>query len=79
MVERVWIWITRGRVQLSSHNKCTHNFFHKCVTCKKLRGEFDDQRISDLLKERWFEAAPFTHSGVDMFGLFTIRKREVQT
>ena len=65
-------------MQLSSHNKCSHNFIHKCVTCKKLRGEFGDQRISDLLKERCCEAAPFTHYGVDMFGSFTIRKREVQ-
>ena len=45
------------------------------MACRKLRGKFGDQKISDLLKERYCEAAPFTHYGVDMFASFTIRDR----
>ena len=43
--------------------------------CRKLRGKFGDQKMSDLPKERC-QAAPFTHCGVDMFGPFIIRERE---
>ena len=41
---------------------------HKCVTSRKLRGKFGDQRMPDLPKERCFEAALFTQCGADMFG-----------
>ena len=44
------------------------------MTCRKLRGKFGDQKMTDLPKERCCEAAPVTHCGVDMFGPFTIRE-----
>ena len=48
----------------------------ECVICRKLRGKFGDQKMSDLPKERCREVAPFTHCGVDMFGPFIIRERK---
>ena len=56
-------------------NAVVRRIIHKCVTCRKLRGKFGDQKMSDLPKERCCEAAPFTHCGVDMFGPFIIRER----
>ena len=47
----------------------------ECVICRKLRGKFGDQKMSDLPKERCCEAAPFTHFGVEMFEPFIIRQR----
>ena len=57
-------------------NAVVRKIIHKCVICRKLRGKFGDQKMSDLPKERCCQAAPFTHCGVDMFGPFIIRERE---
>ena len=56
-------------------NAVVRKIIHKCVICRKLRGKFGDQKMSDLPKERCCEAAPFTHFGVDMFEPFIIRQR----
>ena len=62
------IWVLRA-------NAVVRRIIHKCVTCRKLRGKFGDQKISVLPKEKCCEAAPFTHYGVDMFEPFIIRQR----
>ena len=62
------IWVLRA-------NAFVRRIIHKCVTCRKLRGKFGDQKISVLPKEKCCEAAPFTHHGVDMFEPFIIRQR----
>ena len=46
---------------------------YKCVTCRRLRGKMGEQRMADLPEERCSEAAPFTYTGVDMFGPFVIK------
>ena len=56
-------------------NAVVRRIIHKCVTCRKLRGKFGDQKKSVLPKEKCCEAAPFTHYGVDMFEPFIIRQR----
>ena len=56
-------------------NAFVRKIIHKCVICRKLRGKFGDQKMSDLAKERCCEVAPFTHCGVDMFEPFIIRQR----
>ena len=50
------------------------NEIYKCVTCRRLRGKMGDQRMADLPEERCSEAAPFTYTGVDMFGPFVIKE-----
>ena len=39
------------------------------MTCRKLRGKFGDQKMTDLPKERCCEAAPVTHCGVDVWAI----------
>ena len=56
-------------------NAVVRRIIHKCVMCRKLRGKFGDQKMSDLPKERYCEATAFPHCGVDMFGPFIIRDR----
>ena len=41
-------------------NAVVRRIIHKCMTCRKLREKFGDQKTSDLLKG--------SHCGVDMFG-----------
>ena len=45
----------------------------KCVTCRKIRWKPSTQQMSDLPGDRIAESAPFTYSGVDVFGPFTIK------
>ena len=52
------------------------NVFHyvsKCVTCRKLRGRMQDQKMADLPSERVAPSPPFTYSGMDIFGHFIIK------
>ena len=45
----------------------------KCVRCKHLRGQFQQQKMADLPRGRMREEAPFTFCGVDMFGPFVVK------
>lgn len=46
----------------------------KCVTCKKLRGTFQEKRMSDLPEDRLEPAPPFTNCAVVYFGPFIIKE-----
>ena len=67
--------LTNNGIWVLGANEVVRNIIHKCVTCRKLCGKFDDQKMSDLSKGRCSEADLFTHRGVDMFGPFIIRER----
>ena len=45
-----------------------------CVTCRKLRGLTQVQKMVDLPKDRVEPSAPFTYCGVDYFGTWIIRE-----
>ena len=47
----------------------------KCITCRKLRGRTQDQKMADLPAERITPAPPFTYTGMDVFGPFYIKER----
>ncbi|XP_078352700.1 uncharacterized protein LOC144637505 [Oculina patagonica] len=54
-------WIINGSSTVGHH-------VSKCVTCKKLRGTPEQQKMSDLPPDRLEQAPPFTYSAVDYFG-----------
>ena len=60
-------WVTNGRSAVSSH-------ITKCVTCRKQRGKLHTQKMADLPQERITPAAPFTYTGMDVFGPFYIKE-----
>ena len=45
-----------------------------CVTCRRLRGYAQLQKMADLPEDRLESAPPFTYSGVDYFGPWYIRE-----
>jgi len=60
-------WVIGGS---SSVSRC----ISKCVTCRKLRGALQDQRMANLPEDRLEPAPPFTHCGVDYFGPWLIKE-----
>ena len=46
----------------------------RCVTCRKLRGTAQEQRMAELPYNRLEPAPPFTNCAVDYFGPFAIRE-----
>lgn len=47
---------------------------HRCITCRKLRGKPQEQRMADLPNDRLEESPPFSYSAVDYFGPFTVKE-----
>ncbi|XP_039307877.1 uncharacterized protein LOC120358265 [Solenopsis invicta] len=59
-------WIIGGRVPVKA-------FILKCVTCARFRQERAQQLMGQLPKERVTPARPFTHTGIDYAGPFTVK------
>ena len=55
-------------------NAAVRSMISKCVTCRKLRGPVSEQKMADLPPERCSTSPPFTYTGVDLFGPFTIKQ-----
>ncbi|XP_051816280.1 uncharacterized protein LOC127537608 [Acanthochromis polyacanthus] len=56
---------------------CSHavsSCIYKCVKCRKFRRCTEDQKMSDLPRERMETTPPFTYCGVDCFGPFYIKE-----
>ena len=64
-------WITGGKRLVSS-------IIFKCVSCRKLRGRLECQRMADLPADRLEQAPPFTYVGVDVFGPWSIVTRRTR-
>lgn len=52
----------------------------KCVTCRKLRGNLQEQKMANLPVDRISPAPPFSYCGVDFFGPWIVKegRREVK-
>ena len=48
---------------------------YKCITCKKLRGKTEEQKMADLPNDRTDAVTPFSYCGIDCFGPFTVKER----
>ncbi|XP_067023705.1 uncharacterized protein [Acropora muricata] len=47
---------------------------HECVTCRRLRGKVQEQKMADLPAERLTPTPPFTYCAVDYFGPWYVRE-----
>lgn len=61
------IWILGGSHAVAS---C----IYKCVKCRKFRRGTEDQKMSDLPRERIEATPPFTYCGMDCFGPFYVKE-----
>lgn len=69
--------ITQGAIRQSGYfvqhgNKIVKRVISQCVLCKRLRGQFLEQKMSDLPFERVQPAPPFSSIGTDVLGPFVI-------
>jgi hypothetical protein len=44
------------------------SYIKKCVVCRKLRDRFNQQKMSDLLEDRFKPSPLFSYVGIDTFG-----------
>ncbi|XP_062594607.1 uncharacterized protein LOC134256029 [Saccostrea cucullata] len=75
--------ITEGAIRNKGYwiigvKKLISSVIHKCVTCRRLRGKFESQRMADLPPDRITPGPPFSAVGVDTFGPWTIVTRKTR-
>lgn len=70
-VRAAGLWILGGKRLINS-------VLHKCITCRKLRGRLEEQRMADLPPERLKVCPPFTYVGLDVFGPWSIVTRRTR-
>lgn len=64
-------WIVGAKNLISS-------VIQKCVTCRKLRRDFESQLMADLPTDRLTPGPPFTSVGVDTFGPWEVVTRKTR-
>ena len=76
------ILTVKGRIQMSAlANEMQHLVpLPKSYRIADLRGRLQQQKMTDLPKERMSEEPPFTYCGVNLFGLFLVKdgRKEVK-
>ena len=70
-VRNTGYWIIGSKRLVSS-------VIHRCVTCRKLRGQLQCQKMADLPCDRLTPGPPFTSVGVDTFGPWEITSRRTR-
>lgn len=70
-VRAAGLWLMGGKRLINS-------VLHKCVTCRRLRGKMQEQRMADLPPERLATCPPFTYVGLDVFGPWSITTRRTR-
>lgn len=51
------------------------SYISNCVTCRKLRGKLQKQKMVDLPEDRLETQLPFSYCAVNYFGPFLIREK----
>ena len=65
------LWVVGGKRLISS-------VVHKCVTCRKLRGRLEEQKMANLPAVRVSVDPPFTNVGLDVFGPLSVTSRRTR-
>ncbi|XP_074645891.1 uncharacterized protein LOC141902151 [Tubulanus polymorphus] len=60
-------WVIRA-------NRILRKLMSPCVNCIKYKGRCNEQKMANLLPERLAVDPPFTHTGVDYFGPFEVKR-----
>lgn len=55
-------------------NQAVLSYIYKCVKCRKFRRCTEEQKMSDLPRERFETTPPFTYCGIDCFGPFHVKQ-----
>ncbi|KAG7470266.1 hypothetical protein JOB18_028772 [Solea senegalensis] len=64
-------WIVGGK-------RCVSKLIFECVTCRKLRGKCEVQKMSNLPQDRLSMEPPFTNVGMDVFGPWSVSARRTR-
>lgn len=70
-VRAAGLWIVGGK-------RCVSRTIHHCVTCRKLRGPIQAQKMANLPVDRLSTEPPFTNVGLDVFGPWSICSRRTR-
>ncbi|KAI7808136.1 hypothetical protein IRJ41_016509 [Triplophysa rosa] len=70
-VRAAGLWLLGGKMLINS-------VLHKCITCRKLRGKMQEQRMANLPQECLQTCPPFTYVGLDVFGPWCITTRRTR-
>ncbi|XP_021370654.1 uncharacterized protein LOC110461499 [Mizuhopecten yessoensis] len=75
--------ITEGAVRAAGFwniggKRLVSSLIHSCVQCRRLRGQVERQKMSDLPIDRLKPNPPFTYVGVDTFGPWSIVTRKTR-
>jgi len=75
--------ITEGAIRAAGwwiigSKRLVSSVIHKCVTCRRLRGRLEDQKMADLPADRLIPEPPFTTVGLDVFGPWSIMTRQTR-
>ena len=66
-------WIKSSGFWIVNCNTTVKSFISRCVTCRRLRGNLQLQKMASQPRDRRCEEPPFTYSSVDLFGLFAVK------
>ena len=61
-----------------SCNSLVQSMIGKCVRCKQLRGQLQQQKMADMPKDRMCIEPSFTYCDVDIFGPFVVKEGRKQ-
>ncbi|XP_057695101.1 thymocyte nuclear protein 1 isoform X1 [Corythoichthys intestinalis] len=63
---------------IKGSKRLVSSVIHKCVLCRKLRGQLQTQKMADLPIDRLTPMPPFTSVGLDVFGPWSVITRRTR-
>ncbi|XP_063758693.1 uncharacterized protein LOC134877201 [Eleginops maclovinus] len=75
--------ITEGAIRSAGYwiigsKRLVSSVIYKCVTCRRLRGRLENQKMADLPADRLTPEPPFTTVGLDVFGPWSVMTRRTR-